>query len=227
MKNPNVLVLFLILFLIQAVNAQQLISIKNPSFEGEPRRGFEFSKPIDGWMDCGLQQFPGESPPDIHPGLPPIWDVTTESVDGETYLGLVTRHNDTWESVSQRLNYYLFADSCYQISLWLCMSNEYKSHTSRSRSATEDFTTPIILQIYGGKLRDCEKRQLLASSPPVNHTGWMEYTFTFSPSERMHYIILEAFYDFPEDNIQSHQPEAYNGNILIDGLSGIQSLPCK
>lgn len=70
------------------------IQLTNPSFEDVPRH----SRVPRGWYDCG---FPGESAPDTQPD--PTFQVNKAAADGETYLGLVVRDNDTWESISQKL----------------------------------------------------------------------------------------------------------------------------
>ncbi|HZV43784.1 MAG TPA: hypothetical protein VFF90_04875, partial [Saprospiraceae bacterium] len=84
--------------------SQEIIKLQNPSFEDTPRRGGEFSSPIKGWQDCGMTRFPGESPPDIHPVPATAWEVSKDPYDGATYLGMVTRDNDSWESISQALS---------------------------------------------------------------------------------------------------------------------------
>ena len=98
--------------------SQDTIHLKNPSFEDMPRVGVLGSRYIDGWYDCRAK-FPQETPPDIHPVPKGGWGVTTPSFDGQTYLGMVIRYNDTYEGVSQKLSTPLTAGKCYSFSLFM------------------------------------------------------------------------------------------------------------
>jgi len=197
---------------------QDTIYLKNPSFEDIPRAGTGSTPPIKGWYDCGISRFPSETPPDIHPVSTPAWGVTTKPFDGQTYLGLVVRDNDSWESVSQELKTELIAEKCYSFSTFLCKSSPYQSRTKKSSDKLENFTTPAVFLIWGGT-EFCDKSELLAESAPIDHAEWKNYSFEFWPSSDYKYITLEAFYKTPV-------PEAYNGHILIDNLSPIIEISC-
>ena len=95
-------VVFLVAFI--PLTAQETIKLQNASFEDIPRKGFPGMPSIKSWHDCGLSKFPNESPPDIHPVLSRAWDVAKDAYDGNSYLGMVTRANDTYESLSQALS---------------------------------------------------------------------------------------------------------------------------
>ena len=95
-----------------------------------------------------------------------------------------------------------------------------------------DFTTPIILRVWGGDNLNSYYNInisnysnvhpiLLAETTLINHSEWKDYTFTFSPEVEINSIQLEAFYD---TGINKKTP---NGNILLDNLSPIYSLKCK
>ena len=85
------------------------IRLVNASFEDTPKQ----SSPPMGWTDCG---FTGESAPDVHPSN--FWQVSKPAFNGRTYMGLVVRHNDTWERVSQMLESPLVGGQCYNFSIW-------------------------------------------------------------------------------------------------------------
>lgn len=198
-----------ILFVATNIFGQaQPILLKNPSFEDMPRH----SKPPIGWFDCG---FAGESPPDVQPSG--TFKVTKTPVDGNTYLGMVVRDNDTWESVAQKLSDPIQNGSCYQFSLNLCRSELYVS-TSRITDEEANYTTPAKIRIYGGN-GYCDKAEVLAESAEVDNTSWKEFSFRFEPRGTYSYIILEAFYKTPT-------LFPYNGNILIDNASAISPVPC-
>src|SRR4030095_11074801 len=188
--------LLLFSFFLHVITAQEVIRLQNPSFEDVPRKGGEFSAPIKGWHDCGLAKFPGESPPDIHPVPANAWEVSKDAFDGQTYLGMVVRYNDTYESLSQALTSPIEGGVCYNFSAFLARSEQYKSGTSRSRNELENFVKPAVLQIWGGN-SFCDKAELLGESPAVMNSDWKLYKFLFQPQRNYAYITIEAFYKTP------------------------------
>lgn len=189
------------------IHAQDVISFYNPSFEDSPQH----SKTVKGWQDCG---FINESPPDVQPGS---WEVSLRAQHGNTYLGMVTRDNDTWERVSQRLPKPLEGDNCYKISLYLAAFEEYIS-ASKLTGRISNYNAPTVLRIWGGNY-SCDQGQLLAESQPVNHSDWEKYTFRLEPEADYQYIMLEAYYDVPV-------LIPTNGNLLVDNMSEIVEIPC-
>lgn len=187
---------------------EQPIQLANPSFEDMPRH----SKPPRGWYDCGFER---ESPPDVQPNS--TFSVTKAAQDGDTYLGMVVRDNDTWEAVSQRLSRPLQKGKCYSFSLHLARSELYLS-TSRVTDQTANYTTPAKIRIYGG-FNYCDKQFLLAESSLVINTRWLEYNFKFEPIDNYSFLILEVFYKTPT-------LFPYNGNVLVDNASDIRPIPC-
>lgn len=211
----------LFLFLLGSISlwSQDVIHLNNASFEDIPHRGQNPYQNIKDWFDCSLSRFPGESPPDIHPTPDTAWSVTQGPVRGKTYLGMVVRGNDTWESVAQRLTAPMNSAKCYGFSVFLSQSNVYRSATSWNSSVIENFTRPIVLRIWGGYSM-CDRGELLAESPAINHSHWQRYSFKFEPKGNYNYIIMEAFYKTPVLT-------PYNGNLLLDGSSEIIELPCS
>lgn len=203
--------LSLIFLFQQGVFGQDELPIKltNPGFEDMPRH----SKPPRGWYDCGS---PYETPPDVQPSG--AFSVNKPAMEGETYLGMVVRDNDSQEAVAQRLAQPIQADKCYEFSLSLSRSELY---VSLSRTTEEDvnYTTPAKLRIWGGN-KYCDKKELLAESSSINHRRWLEYNFRFEPKQKHTYIMLEAFYVTPT-------LFPYNGNVLVDGASDIVPVPCE
>jgi outer membrane protein OmpA-like peptidoglycan-associated protein len=189
------------------------VKLTNPSFEDEPQN----SVPPEGWVDCG---FRNETPPDVHPIDPPSqgWHVTMKPQDGKTYMGMVVRDNDTWERVSQELKGKLERGKCYGFKIWLARSPVYVSPSHITRQIT-NYTTPVVLRIWGGNA-DCDRQVLLGESSPVANTTWEKYSFQFHPHADFTHIMLEAFYETPT-------LFPYNGNILLDNASHIYRIPCN
>ena len=184
------------------------IQFVNPSFEDYPRAN---EVPV-GWRDCG---FPNESPADTHPSGG--FDVVKLPSDGNTYLGMVVRDNDTWERVSQLLDSPIRGGVCYGFNLNLCRSELYRSY-SRTTEQRANYVRPVKLIIWGGDSY-CSKKERLAESPIVSNTTWQTYAFKFEPKQTHTHIMLEAFYETPV-------LFPYNGNILVDKASEIAPMPC-
>lgn len=194
------ILLFSVLY-VSAISAQKNISLRNPSFEGPPKSG----DTPPGWKNCG---FKGQTPPDVQPCN--AFGVTSEAADGDTYLGMVVRDNDTWEKVGAKLSSKLEAGMVYEFKIRLCRSENYESASSLTYEPA-NYTTPVVLRIFGGH-KYCDKAQLLGVSPPIAHTEWGAYRFTLSPTEAYSHILLEAYY-------ADRHGEAYSGNILVDQAS--------
>ena len=196
------------------------IELKNPSFEDSPRRGgydlFGYpTAPPAGWFDCGLSEFPNETPPDIHPV--DFWEVERQAQDGYTYLGMVVRDVDSWEAVSQRLESPVKSGGCYKFSIYLSRSDRYVS-LSQEQNRIDNYTTPTVLRIWGGN-GICGRKSLLAESDPVTNFQWEKYEIEFKSDKDYNYITFEAFYKTPT-------LFAYNGHILIDHASALYQVSC-
>ena len=205
-----------VLNLAQSQQNDGVITIINGSFEGIP----QCCMPPQGWQNCG---FMTETPTDIQPVLPPgeaLFKVTKKSYDGNTYLGMVVRKNETNERISQKLTRPLEAGKCYTFSVYMTRSLEYLSLSATPKGKTElmPFTTPAILQIWGGEAY-CHQKELLAKSPLVKNTEWKRFDFEFMPKSNISFFELEAYYKVPT-------PFPYNGNILLDNASHITIMPC-
>lgn len=192
-----------------SVLAGQVITMINPGFEDQPRH----SQTPRSWINCGS---PGESPPDILPEM--TFQVNLPAYEGNTYVGLVTRDNNTRESVCTYLTEVLVKDLCYQFSLAIAKSDSYYS-VSKSKNIPANYVHPTRLKIWGGG-EQCEMEELLAESPIINHKNWQVYTFIIKPEVASYSVItLEVCY--PQDD-----PAFFtNGNILLDDASAFVMLP--
>jgi len=209
--------------------SQQVIELKNPSFEDAPHAGSIYGGEIKGWTDCGIEYFLNETPPDIHLGmepdneeLVPFFAVRQPAAEGFTFLGLVVRDNETYEAVAQELSEPLQKGKCYEFSIDLARSLTYISPYSYNAPETNEnskkYTRPAVLRIYGSNT-PCGKTQLLATSDPVKNSEWKQYDFFFTPEKTYHYFIISAFYEVP-------LLIPYNGNILLDNASDIVEIDC-
>lgn len=230
----SIIYIFILTFIFnvqQAHGQLDVIELINPSFEDKPHAGQadEYGRrtTIRGWYDCSRDTFPYESPPDIHPNN--LWNVAVEPIDGNTYLGMVVRKQESWESVSQQLTTRLKKGSCYTATLNLTRSDNYWSATRQeadkanilnaTKVKKENFTQPAVLRIWGG-VGKCNCRQLLWESPPIDHSNWEKYQVEFESKFAHSFITLEAFYKTP-----ALMP--YNGHILLDNISEVREYNCN
>ena len=193
------------------VIGQQIIFLKNPSFEAVPQYG---TVP-GGWRNCA---FNGESPSDIHPVKGGFFQVNQVPKHGKTYVGLVARDNATKESIGQELLSPLKKGQCYELSLWLSRSEKLTAIHRRSRK-TINFNKAVSLRIWGG-LSPCGRKFILGESHLIDSLNWQKFTFRFQPDEELSWICLEAFH-------AKGNEEGYNGHILVDHVSAIVPIDCQ
>ncbi len=193
------------------------MTLSNASFEDVPRT----SHAPRGWFDCS---FSNESAVDVHPQtlLKPdssgFFGVTATAFDGNTYLGMVVRDNDTYEAVSQRIiEGPLKAGQCYTFSIYLSRAAYYKS-LSRTSTQRVNYDTPVKLRIWGG-FSYCNRGEVLAESAPVKKSEWLQYNFRFEPKKDHQFLVLEAYYKTPV-------LFPYNGNLLLDAAGKIKPIAC-
>lgn len=215
MRSLSIIILFL--FSVSISAQYDTIRVKNSSFEDRPRAGEYYTPSIKSWYDCGAVQFPRETAPDIHPI--DFWEVRLPASDGNTYLGMVVRDNESWESVSQRLTTPITRDKCYKLSVDLARSNTYLSGSrSRNDDVKVQYTRPAVLKVWGSN-GYCGKRELLAESAPVENFNWEKYEFEFKAKNSHLFVTFEAFYKTPV-------LFPYNGHILIDDISSFMEMSC-
>lgn len=186
--------IFLLICCFPLLSFTQDIRLENASFEDEP----DDATMPQRWHSCKKG-----STPDILPGS---WGVYTEPYDGDTYLGLITRPDGTYEVIGQKLTNPLKEKECYSFSVQLAYSKSYSN-----------YNIPVRLRVYGGN-SFCEKSQLLCESKAISHTEWEQYKFDIFTKGAYNYLILEAYY---AKSIFTPYP----GNILIDDISMFKMCP--
>jgi hypothetical protein len=218
MKIFKSLVFFFFILVCVGISQNGEVFISNASFEDIPHMGVPGTS-IEGWIDCGQRKFIGESPPDIHPapGGDGFWQNNLPAADGSTYLGMVVRDNNTYETVGQQLSQPLLKNQCYSFTIFLARAARYVSMTHMTQ-APGNYTTPIVLRIWGGRYA-CDEFELLAESDAVDNTSWQINTFTIKPKRDINFLSFAAFYKTPT-------LFPYNGNILVDGASSFTRITC-
>lgn len=206
------LIFYLLVISVHFTQAQDYIQLQNPSFEDAPGQG---QTPM-GWQNCGTGR---ESPPDIHASInQTFFGVNHPSYDGNTYLGMIVRENDTWEAIGQKLSVPMQGSECYVFNIYLARSGDYKSPSTFSKDPI-DYKKPAIVTIWGG-YDYCDRAELLAQSPPIKNFDWQDYQFFFQPTKTYTHFIIEAYFD-------GNEGVAYNGNVLVDFASPITLANCE
>ena len=187
-KNSILMILFFISWLPFSIVHSQII-LENASFEDIPS---DATTPQE-WFPCKDM-----TTPDILPGF---WGVYNEPSNGETYVGIITRENGTFESFGQKLSDPVEKGTCYKTQIDLAHSKIYSGYNK-----------PIHLRIYLGSTK-CAKSQLIYQSPIIKHGHWKTYSIEFEPNDQYDYLLIEAYI--------SEKPINHKGNILIDNLRPI------
>ena len=182
--------LILIALMALAHMTYSQIYLENASFEGDPQ---DATVPV-GWHPCEAG-----TTPDILPGP---WGVYTEPSDGETFVGVITREDGSFESIGQRLKVPMKAKECYTLKLDLAHSETYSGYDK-----------PLKVRIWGCQTK-CAKDQLLAETNFIDHTDWETYEFQFFAKKTLNYILIEAHY--------TDSSFSYRGNVLIDNIMPIK-----
>lgn len=192
MMNKSWLGISLVCLWGWSLSAQEtLIYLNNPSFEGDI--------PQDATVPANWHTCKQGTTPDILPGP---WGVYQEPAEGETFVGLITRLDGSWESIGQRTSAPLLPGECYSLSLDLAHAQNYSGYNN-----------PVKLRVVGGSVK-CARDQVLEVTDFIEHEAWKTYTLKFVPKKEINYIILEAFYQ--------DSKFAYKGNILIDNIRPIK-----
>lgn len=187
----QVLGFVLLLTTVPSLAQVKPIELNNASFEGVPHDAVTPNQ----WEACGL-----DSSPDILPGP---WGVYQKPTQGHTFLGLITRENNTWEALGQKMPRPIKKHKCYKFKVDLSSSPAYAGYSK-----------PTCLRVWVGN-SVCDRAQLIATSPTVDHYEWKTYEFFFSTESDYKYIIIECYYKAPSLHY-------YRGNLLIDNISAFE-----
>ena len=191
--NIKIIVICALCAIVNLIAAQAVCTLNNPSFEDEPA---DAMVPM-GWFACAQG-----TTPDILPGF---WGVYDDPFEGDSFVGLITRENGTYESIGQRLPNSLSANACYSLNISLSHSAIYAGYDNSIR-----------LRIWGSENK-CDKQFLIYESKLIEKLEWQQFKIEFAPDIDLNYIKLEAFI--------SEKKFSHKGNILIDNISPI--IKCK
>ncbi len=191
--------------------AQIAVPLLNPSFEisSAPTDAVDRNahEVVPSWENWAAKNFPGQDPPEVYSGNT-TRHIHQDAQDGDTYIGLTVRKNDSWESIGQELQVPLAGGQHYSLSLYLCLDPAYAIRAQGYRSRGVNYDKPVIIRIRGASAFG-ESGQVLAESDPVQNKDWKVYYFDLYPEKVYRYLIIEAFY-VPGTSVH------YMGHVLID-----------
>lgn len=197
-----------LLLLPLALSAQEVIFLRNPSFEDRPGH----SRPPWDWFDCGMA---GETPPDVHPSG--YFGVLSPPYQGRSYVGMVVRENGTWEALGQRLETPMIPGVCYRFWIYAARSDQYISMRLNDMEPV-NYNGMARLRVWGGH-GHCQRDELLWESSPVQTTDWDRLDMVLQPSGAYTHLVLEAFFRDPDE-------PPYIGNLLLDFASPLIPVDC-
>lgn len=183
------------------------VIFNNYSLEDIPKD----AKPPIGWYDCSA---PGMTPIDVHPSGQ--FGVEKPPVHGNSYVGFVTRDNNTREMFGQQLPAPLQAGTGYSFKVFIGRSRFYLSRSLKT-TLEANYVAPVRLRIWGG-FKNCDCYQLLAESPPVEHFDWKSYQFLFVADKAYTHLQFEVAPVFDAPQL------ADNGHLLVDNLGPLLPL---
>jgi len=196
-----------LIFSFQVVG-QTLIEFVNPSFEGIPQAGSQYSSNLlDHWSNCNDIVNKQRSTFDVQPGF---FKIKYKPKDGHSFVGLVTKNDRSVECICQELKQDIIRDSLYTFTIYLSRSNDYWSLDINDRGSEHNFDHPTRLRIWGSSFRKT-KYELLYETKPIKHNLWREYSISIKPSKNYSHLIFEAYY--PDEN------EFTRGNLLLDAIN--------
>lgn len=190
------------------LKGQDIIELSNPSYEDF----YGHSQVANEWDAC---VFNGQSPPDIQPGA---FHIDKEAYDGNTYCGMVTRDDGSFEVLTKQLDKSLKKGTCYEWVIYMAQSPHYES-ISRTTLQVASFTNPVNVVIYGAKSNSCEKMEALAVAKNIHQQeDWLRYKFIFHAEKNYDYILISV------ESVQHDSPT--NGHILVDYFHPITPIDC-
>jgi len=191
MNNYYIKVFSISLFLAISLGLFAQPQLSNTSLEDEP---------ADATMPSGWFAASSMTTPDILPGY---WGVYMDAEDGETYVGLITRADGSFESIGQRFSEPLEKGHCYNLGLSLSHSDNYTGYNK-----------PLKLRVWIADKKN-KRQQMIYESPLIDTEDWEFFEFDFSPESSAKYIILEAH--------NASGKRRWKGNILLDGISQLRN----
>ncbi len=221
---------FLTLIISSSIVAQDLIKIKNGSFEditASETDNMIVHNVANNWKSGNY--FRGESPVTIHTPDQVMFGVVNEAYDGDVFVSMVTRMNETWEGISQEFSEASKKDQKYTMTMTLAKSVKMFSAMSNVINIDEnEFSNgnakSVVVNVWMDR-EYCDQRpnkhgQLIWTSPPIDHNEWKDYTFQFIPNNNHKWIFIEVYFaDAEEEGAQ-----AYFGHALIDYISDIEEV---
>jgi len=196
---------------------QDSIVLRDKSFEEykypfriDPYSYKKQETPFNAWINYA----PEYSPPELHFSDEINWGFKHPASEGNKYISLVTRDDESYEVIGQKLTSPLENDSSYMMSFDIRFDDRYKSGLKNSNGAEVYFDTYVCLKITISMESDYIN-QTIFLSPPIKNRDWKQINFQFVPDRDYDVIKFEAV---------NNTGVIDNGNLMIDNLSNIYKI---
>lgn len=190
--------------------------INNPSFEDYPHPGTLESKGVKYWTDCGRLNFPDHTPCDLHGIGSNFFNCTVDPAHGKTYVGLVTRADDSYESISQKLQQGIIEDSTYTLEFKATSSPTYISASRSSSTALINYNKAVFIEIWISN-GICNEEVKIFEAQLKKSTEWTNYQVLFTAPISAKYITFKA----------NSAYSSTQGNALVDDIKNFQKITLK
>lgn len=139
-----------------------------------------------------------------------------KSKHGNTHIALATYANGVRENVGQKLRFPMIPGHTYSMDLWLAWNPSRTTIHPKQADPNPPFNLkPVKIQVYGFASSNDATNSLLAESPVIDHSDWVNHKLRWTCNGRFEYIYLVA---------TCIGDQAYNGNVLMDQVSDIRVL---
>ncbi len=194
------------------------IVLKNSSFENKiyAKTLFIDEDSIDVYTPKSwfMYQPNGGNPPYVCSKDSSLWNIEHEANHKDHFMYLVTRDDQTYHSIGQRLKTKLSPNKTYAVHLYISTSKTFKSPTRKKNNSVKLFNRETCLSL-GKYFNSCY--HFYAISPIIDHEDWKRYTMVFTPQVETEYFRIAAIY-------RRMQFIPTNGNILVDNISPIYEI---
>ena len=196
------------------------ILIRDKSFENYDYYSYFKGQSNNDWNDCSHEIFKGSSPAELHTNGKKTTGFYSQASDKLNCISLVTREDETWEMVAQKLDRKLKKDSCYKFNFDTKYEKDFQAEVldpnDNKLTINTYFDSPTSLKISLSNSA-CIPEEVIYLSSPIRHEEWTNSQVQFTPTKNYRYIILEA----------SYADKVGFGHLLIDNFSDIYSVNCK
>lgn len=197
---------------------QDSIVLRDKSFEEykypfriDPYSYKKQETPFNAWINYA----PEYSPPELHFSDEINYGFQHTASEGNKYISLITREDDSREIIGQRFRTTFKKDSSYMMSLDIRFDDRFTSQAQTASGIKEVYyDTNICLQVTLAMDSNHESQTIFLSHS-IKNRDWKKIYFQFVPEKDYTAIKFEA---------KRYKSNIAFGNLMIDNLSNIYKI---